>query len=121
MEHILIYAALGISLFTACLHLFAGSPEFAKPLWQSNALPLQIKATLWMCWHMVSLSLFVIPVLIGLGLWLGNDAYYWSALILNTAIGLAAFMSNIALKVSFKVLFQGFLFVPVTIAMFIAL
>ncbi|MGB0798019.1 MAG: hypothetical protein ACPGRD_01700 [Planktomarina sp.] len=121
MENYLIYVALGISVFTACLHLGPGSLEFAKPLWANKRIPLSPRATLWMVWHMVSAVLFVVPALIGLGLWQGSTDFLWSALLLNTAVGLAAFMSNIVLRVGLRVLFQGLLFLPVSLALLLAL
>ena len=121
MDMYFVYAAGIISFFTALLHLFGGSPEFAKPLQVSNDLSFRIRATLWMCWHMVTFSLFAIPLIIYLYVWCGDIGYLMSAIILNTAIGLAAFMSNIVLRAKFSVLFQGFLFLPVTVLLLLAI
>ncbi|MCH2076217.1 MAG: hypothetical protein MK180_04920 [Rhodobacteraceae bacterium] len=105
--------ASALSFLWAAVHLFVGGRDTAAPL---RAAPLELapRATVWMCWHFVSVTL----VLMG--------GFFLAAAFGETALGLAATMLAGAfvgiglwakgeMDVSFAELPQGWLFVPVAI------
>ena len=55
MPRLLLAAAI-LAAFTAAIHIFAGTPEIAKPLLRS-VLPAELRLLLYACWHVVSLAL----------------------------------------------------------------
>ncbi len=55
MNRILLSAAV-LSLFTAIVHTFIGTPEIEEPLINSS-LPLEVSLLLYACWHIVTVTL----------------------------------------------------------------
>jgi hypothetical protein len=45
-----------LAAFTACVHIFVGTPEIATPLLNSS-LALEVSFLLYACWHLVSVVL----------------------------------------------------------------
>jgi hypothetical protein len=45
-----------LAAFTACVHVFVGTPEIATPLLNSS-LALEVSFLLYACWHLVSVVL----------------------------------------------------------------
>ncbi len=105
------YAAAALGLIWALVHTFLGGRQVALPLRQSD-LPEVVRATAWMCWHMVTATLFLAAALPVLALWTGREGLLMAALLVNIAIMLAGLISAPVLRVSYKTLPQGWLFVP---------
>lgn len=49
--------AAGLAFFTAMVHLIAGTLSIQAPLFASNT-PEEVRLLLYICWHMVSITLF---------------------------------------------------------------
>jgi len=105
------YLASGLGLIWALVHTFVGGKEVALPLRHSD-LPEVVRATAWMCWHMVTATLFLAAALPLIAIWTGLSGVLLSALLLNGAIMLAGLISAPILGVSYKTLPQGWLFIP---------
>ncbi len=70
---------------------------------------------------MVTATLFLAAALPAVALCTGREDFVLAALFLNAAIMLAGLMSAPVLKVSYKVLPQGWLFVPNVVLCWLAL
>lgn len=94
------------------VHLFIGGREVARPL-RDAPLPEVVRATAWMTWHMTTASLATIAALLVAG-WALNDASLIGAgALLAAAVSVAGILTAPVLGVGFRMLPQGWLFVPV--------
>ncbi|RVT85767.1 hypothetical protein DXV76_08455 [Rhodobacteraceae bacterium CCMM004] len=66
-----------------------------------------------MCWHVVTAVMALLPLLLLAAVWLGEPALAAAGTALAGALALAGVIAAPALSVSYRVLPQGFLFVPV--------
>lgn len=120
METYFMWGAIGLGFAWFLLHTFAGGRTIALPLRQSDLDPT-VRATAWMCWHMVTAVLLLLPLLALAGwIWEKPDLI-WAALAGNAALMIAGFASKIALKVKTSVLFQGWLFAPIVVLLYLAM
>lgn len=103
-----------LSFAWCLLHFFGGGATIAKPLRQASSLDHTVMATMWMCWHMVTATLFLMGVFFVMGLVWGT-AYVVAGTLLAAAIAVAGIGAKYALGTSFAVLFQGWLFVPIAV------
>ncbi|MEM1364454.1 MAG: hypothetical protein AAGH82_01765 [Pseudomonadota bacterium] len=104
-----------LSLAWAVVHLFVGGRDCAKPLREDVALEPEARHTMWMCWHMVTATLFILALLFALAVLTGDPGIGLSATLVAAGLAIAGLMSVPALKTSFRVLPQGWLFVPVVL------
>ena len=84
------------------------------PLRQTKEVNHTVMATMWMCWHMVTVTLFLMGVFFGMGLIWGS-AYVLAGTLLASVIAAAGLAAVPLLGTSFKVLPQGWLFVPIAL------
>lgn len=108
-------SAAGLSLIIACIHTFAGSRTDVAPLLRSD-MPEPAKSTLFYCWHLVTIVLFVMTMLF---LWGGvapqETAPVYIALILSAAFSIWGFVITRMRKRSpFIELPQGLMFLLLT-------
>ena len=112
MADVAIWAAVVLSATWALTHLVLGGRQVARPLRDDRTLDPTVRATVWMCWHMVTVTLFTIPLFFALGA-LGRAGFTASGTVLAGAIAAAGVFAPLALGTTFRVLPQGLLFVPV--------
>ncbi|MEO0498013.1 MAG: hypothetical protein AAF141_11720 [Pseudomonadota bacterium] len=106
-------AAAVISLAWALVHLFIGGRDIARHLRHDTALEPIVRQTTWMCWHMITATLFVIAILFALTVYLGDAGVGFAATLVTAGVAIAGLVSVPVLKTSYRVLPQGWLFVPV--------
>ncbi|MEM7487812.1 MAG: hypothetical protein AAF390_01680 [Pseudomonadota bacterium] len=103
----------GLMLLWAGVHTFVGGRGVAGPLRRAAGLDEVVRATAWMCWHMVTATLVLTG---GLFLWGGavaNADIVLAATIVSAGIMVAGLVAAPVLKVGYVLLPQGWLFVPV--------
>ncbi|KIT16496.1 hypothetical protein [Jannaschia aquimarina] len=103
-----------LTLLWAIVHLFLGGREVARPLREAIDLPELVRATAWMCWHMVTATLFLVAALFLVGGWADRPDLVVAATLLSAGIAVAGILAAPALGVSYRTLPQGWLFVPVS-------
>ena len=103
------------SLFVTALHFFLGGKQIARPLLDAERLPNNVRCVQYFCWHITTLSLLLQAILFGIAAAYPKE--------ISLAIVAAAFAGSIAvlgvlmppaLKIGYRVMPQGLLFVPVT-------
>jgi len=71
-------------------------------------------ATMWMCWHMVTVTLFLMGAFFAMGLIWGVP-YVVAGTLLSAGIAGAGIVAAPVLRTSYKVIPQGWLFVPIVL------
>lgn len=111
-----IWVACGLSALTCLVHVFAGGPESARPLLESD-LGLVAKYTNYYCWHIVSITL---AAMAGCYLLAALYPQAWELAALATVLAAAFAVWSIALNLTVRPRFielpQWILFLPITIA-----
>lgn len=108
-------SAAALSLIIACIHTFAGSRTDVAPLLRSD-MPEPAKSTLFYCWHLVTIVLFVMTMLF---LWSGvvpqEKAPVYIALLLSAAFSIWGFaIVKLRARSPFLELPQGLMFLGLT-------
>lgn len=113
MTPIAFFAAAGLSALWAGVHLVLGGRQVAGPLRATSdaALDPMARDTAWLCWHFVTGALILMALLF-LGAALGG-ATGLSATALAATFALAGLILPPLMGQSYRVLPQGWLFVPV--------
>lgn len=107
-------AAATLSFAWFALHLFGGGKAIAKPLRQSTTLDHRVMATIWMCWHMVTASIILMGVFFVLGLYV-DSTFVVAGSLLAGGVAIAGISAPFALGTTFRVIPQGWLFVPIAL------
>lgn len=113
MTDILFLAAGGLSALWLVVHLFAGGPQIAKPLRETQELDSVARDTLYLCWHFTSVA---IACMAGLFFWAAlADSLAFATAGSVLATGFAVIGISLVIKVggNHMQLPQGWLFVPV--------
>ncbi|MEO1539487.1 MAG: hypothetical protein AAFU59_03830 [Pseudomonadota bacterium] len=103
-----------LNLVWCAVHVFVGGPAVAHPLLRSQELGHATKITQYYCWHLVSLTLG----LTGLGFLAVGSGYGGAPLgvfvtVLSAGFALLGIVVAPVQRSSYRVLPQGWLFVPV--------
>ncbi len=113
--NVLFVCAAALSTFNTGLHFFAGGKAIARPLLSAAELPDGDRYVQYFCWHIATLTLGFQAVLFGVA---ASAPDYLSFAIIGTAmaasVGLLGLVLPLVLKISYRVMPQGWLFVPVT-------
>ncbi len=108
--------AAGLAVFNTGLHFFAGGKTIARPLLNATELSEGVRYVQYFCWHIATLTLSFQAVLFGVAATQPSQA---NLAIVATAmaatVGLLGLAIPIACNVSYRVMPQGWLFVPVTL------
>ncbi|MEL6550565.1 MAG: hypothetical protein AAFQ54_10015 [Pseudomonadota bacterium] len=106
--------AASLSLAWALVHTFVGEREVARPL-RAVSMPHTARATAWMCWHYVTVALFLMFAFF-LAAALGEAGLGLAATLLAAAFFLTGLWAKVATGESFARLPQGWLFLPVMLS-----
>ncbi len=104
------------SLFVTGLHFFLGGKEIARPLLEAKTLPNNVRCVQYFCWHITTLSLLLQAILFGIAAAYPTElslAIVASAL--AGSIAVLGILMPLALKISYKTMPQGWLFVPIAV------
>jgi hypothetical protein len=101
-----------LSFGAVLVHFFAGGRAIAGPLRRADGVSHTVMATMWMCWHMVTAILCLMGVFFVMGLFAGPPYVVAGTLLAATFAG-AGLVAVPVLGTSFKILPQGWLFVPI--------
>lgn len=112
MSDLFLWAAAALSGIWWAVHTFIGGREVAAPL-KSSDLPVIVRATAWLCWHLVTAVLAILTLLFAGAALFDMPGMTLAATLLVAGISVAGVLAAPALSVSYKVLPQGWLFVPV--------
>jgi len=115
MNIYLIIAAF-LSLFNTNLHFFLGGRDIARPLLEAQTLTDEVRYVQYYCWHIATISLLLQTFLFAIaavkeeqtGLAITATAFAASFAILGV-------LMPVFFKISYKIVPQGWLFVPVTV------
>lgn len=106
--------ATALSVFIVCLHFFLGGAQIARPLLDAKGLTDEVRCVQYFCWHIATVTLVLQAALFGVA---AASASETSLAIAGTALAAAIGMLGVlmppALKISYKTMPQGWLFVPV--------
>ncbi len=114
------WVAAGLSALWFLVHTFVGGAEAAGPLLASD-LPLEVRAPVWMTWHMVTGTLALMAGLFALGMGQGRRDLIVAATGLAAVIAGAGLLAAPLTGAGYGLLPQGWLFVPIVLAGLIAL
>ena len=114
------WVAAGLSALWFLVHTFVGGAGAAGPLLASD-LPIEVRAPVWMTWHMVTGTLALMTALFALGLWQGRRDLVVAATGLSAVIALAGLLAAPLTGAGYGLLPQGFLFIPILLAGLIVL
>ncbi|MEM1050113.1 MAG: hypothetical protein AAGL24_28415 [Pseudomonadota bacterium] len=113
--NIFLVLAAGLSAFNTGLHLFAGGQAIARPLLEARSLPDTVRCVQYFCWHIATLALALQAAVFGVAAFMPGQA---ALAIVGTAFAAAIALLGIVLppvlKISYKTMPQGWLFVPVS-------
>ena len=116
MEIYLIWFAAGLGFVWFLVHTIIGGREAAKPIRNSD-LPDIVRMPLWMCFHMMTAILFMLPVLVLWG-WHGQmPGMLWAAFSINGCVAIVGIVAQLTLRAKFVMLPQGYLFLPIIAAL----
>lgn len=113
------WAAALLSLAWFAVHTFVGGPEVATPLAASD-LPLAVRAPAWMVWNMVTGLLLLMALLLAWGTLKRKPDMLIAGSLMACVFAVAGIGSAPLIGAGFALLPQGFLFIPVAIAGFLA-
>jgi len=115
MNTFLVIAA-GLSLFNLALHVFMGGRSIARPLLEAPGLTDEVRFVQYYCWHLATLGiafqvgLFAVPSLMP-----SMEVLAVAGTLFAASFALLGIAMAPALKISYGVLPQGWLFVPVAV------
>lgn len=115
MENTVVWAVVVAMILSFCwflLHLIVGGRQIAGPLRQSEGVSHTVMATMWMCWHMVTACLILMAVFFGMGLVYGAP-FVVAGTMMAAVFAVSGIWARFALGTTFKILPQGWLFVPI--------
>ena len=103
-----------LALLWAAVHIVIGGRQIARPLAQSTTLAPVVRDTQHLCWHLTSGALVLMGGFLMAAALTGTDAYGVAGTLLSATfaaigLGLAPLIGQ-----DYRVLPQGWLFVPVT-------
>lgn len=113
MQALLFSSASALSFIWFLVHCLVGGKEVARPLLADQHLTDTVQQTLYLCWHLVSVSIAAMAVFFGLAVWLQAPSYAVSGSLL--AVGFVAVgVTIVPLRAwRYRTIPQGWLFVPV--------
>lgn len=106
------FAAAALCALWFLVHAVMGGREVEAPLRRDRALPEAVRAPGVMVWHMLSTVLAVMAGMFAAGGLTGNAGLIWAATALSAGIAAAGIAAAPMQGVSFRLLPQGWLFVP---------
>lgn len=107
--------AAGLSVLNTGLHLFAGGREIARPLLEARSLPDTVRCVQYFCWHIATLALALQAAVFGIAAVMpGQIALAAVGTIFAAAIAGLGIVLPPVMKISYRTMPQGWLFVPVS-------
>jgi hypothetical protein len=70
-----LFAAAAVSALTLIIHVVAGGRQIARPLLADQALSADVKYTLYLCWHLVTIVLSMMAL-----------GYVWAAMMFSREV-----------------------------------
>ncbi|MDO6730380.1 hypothetical protein Q4577_10140 [Marinovum sp. 2_MG-2023] len=110
-----LFTAAGLSLVWCLVHFFVGGRDVARPLRADRSLDPMVRDVLWFCWHIVSVVLLLMAVFFGLDAVGLTQGLALAATLLSLGIMMLGILSVPMIGQSYRVVPQGWLFVPTTV------
>ena len=108
--------AAGLSLCNLAMHFFLGGRQIARPLLEATSLSTEVKYVQYYCWHLATLSIALQAGLFAYAaLTPAQDALVAVATLFAAGFAILGIAMAPLLKISYAVLPQGWLFVPVSV------
>lgn len=107
-----IWAAAGLSVAWFFLHVLVGGRQISRPLRTAEGVPHEVMATMVMCWNMVSAVLALMAGLFVMAAFWGAP-FVIAGSLLAGAVALGGIATRYQLATTFRVIPQGWLFVPI--------
>lgn len=108
------YVAAALTLIWALVHAFVGGPETATPLLGSD-LPEVARGTGWLVWHFLTGLMLVMSGMLAWGTRARNAALLWAGSAQAAMLALLGIVLVPVIGMSYGLLPQGWLFVPVAL------
>ncbi|MGB0439338.1 MAG: hypothetical protein ACPGFC_04440 [Paracoccaceae bacterium] len=109
-----LWAACGLCVIWAFVHIVIGGREVARPLRDSD-LPALIKGTTLVVWHMVSAMLIAMALIFASAAVSGSADLAWTGTVLAGMLTVVGFVVPPTLNMRYRDLPQGWLFLPVAL------
>lgn len=108
------YFAGGLAWVWAAVHIFVGGREIARPLAETTALDPLVRDTQHLCWHLTSGALILMGGFFVAAPVTGTLAYAVAGTLLAATFAAIGLSLAPLIGQAYRVLPQGWLFVPVT-------
>jgi len=115
MENIYLYGAGSLSILWCAVHFFVGGRNIAAPLRVAEGLDSTQRSIAWMCWHMVTVNLFLMGAFFILGAHLSIVGLVWAGTALSISFFATGLLIPVLSGISYREVPQGWLFLPTTI------
>lgn len=96
----------------ALVHLIIGGRQIERSLSSDQSLEPVVRETMLYCWHLVTGFLILMTVFLGLGAW-GNETMALAGTLMATSTAMTGIVLAPMRKISYAMLPQGWLFVPI--------
>ncbi|MEO0913915.1 MAG: hypothetical protein AAFY59_13150 [Pseudomonadota bacterium] len=120
MNALLIWSAVALSLAWFAVHLFMGGREVAAPLVKDEAIAEVVRYTAYLCWHITSATLLLMAAFFATAQLFALPGLLYAATALAAATALVGIAIPPRFGLSYKLLPQGWLFVPIALLGLIA-
>ncbi|MEM8692169.1 MAG: hypothetical protein AAGG57_09805 [Pseudomonadota bacterium] len=97
------------------VHFFIGGRQVAGPLRASTDLGEMPRAVAWMCWHMVSITLFLLATFFAGAILFDMPGLGWAGVLIAAGLSGVGLIAAPFMSVSYRLMPQGFLFLPIVI------
>lgn len=114
MDQIAFTGAALLSFAWLLVHVFIGGREAARPLLTSD-LPPMVLQVLYLCWHIVSVTIAVMALFFALAIVFAIKAYAVAGLLLAAGFVLVGIVLVPFKGWSYRTIPQGWLFVPIVV------
>ena len=105
--------AAAIAAFNTALHFYLGGQQIARPLLDAPSLSDNVKYVQYFCWHIATLTLAFQAVLFVSATIVPEPSYAIIGTALAASVGLLGLALPVGLRIGYRILPQGWLFVPV--------
>ena len=111
-----------LSAFILLVHFFAGGDSIAKPFLENVNITDEVKFVQYFCWHIATLSILFLAVSFAYCAWNSrNVAMAVSTTAFTGSISILGIVMAPLVGISYELMPQGFLFVPMTILGFMGI
>jgi hypothetical protein len=103
----------GLSAIWLVFHVIQGGKEVVRPLQATSTIDPVVRDTLYLCWHFITASLFIMAASFFLAIALARPGIAMIGTALAWGYTLTGIVQVIAIRARYRDLPQGWLFLPI--------